>query len=295
MQYDWINNNCINKIKYIEYENDTLFDEICDCTYVMLCCGDNPIREENVYKQILKLRPTKNVVIIYFMGYKKCLRSKDSTEDGFNNQMYIFQDALNKNYNRILFLEDDFFLEDKGILNTDIQKINNFISVNNIDVYGLGNFIIPTVVTLFKTHQKAYKNFMGMSHAIFYSKKYMINVLNYVILKINKEQGINNLKYGYMWDLLTCEIPDINVYRYYKPIIYQLFNNSDNQINCWKKYIGGFMSEIANRGIKTIKLDKKAQPGFNIMYKSPIIIYIIIIILIIIIIYYIWIIIKKIC
>ena len=46
---------CINKI--IELTTDEgIFDNIIDCTYVLLCCGPNPQREENVYTQLNLLK-----------------------------------------------------------------------------------------------------------------------------------------------------------------------------------------------------------------------------------------------
>ena len=144
---------CIFKIDTIEL-NDTIFDSIIDRTYVILCCG-----EIYVKKNINILRPTKYVDLIYFMGYKDCDKSVNTANDLLNNNIYVIKDAIKNNYNRILVLEDDFFLR-KPLENKDINNITEFIKENNPDVYTLGCFGIPTISTIMYKHQKLLNNIM---------------------------------------------------------------------------------------------------------------------------------------
>ena len=109
-------NQCIHKT--VELTSDRgVFDEIIDCTYVLLCCGPNPQREENVYTHLNMLNPSKKIILVYNNGYKACDLSVSPTDDISKAQLYIFNDALDNNYKRILYLEDDFlYLEYNLIL-----------------------------------------------------------------------------------------------------------------------------------------------------------------------------------
>ena len=91
---------CIIKMSHIETCGG-IFDEIVDCTYVLLCCGKNPQREENVYRQLNILKPSKHIIIVYNSGYKLCKYSANTSDDLRNAQLYIFNHALDNNYKRI--------------------------------------------------------------------------------------------------------------------------------------------------------------------------------------------------
>ena len=169
--------NCVVKIKQIYIENP-IFDDIADCTYVCLCCGENPKRLPSVLKNIKILNPTQKVKLVYNKGYKNCPCSVSVNHDLVNIQTYIFEDAIRNNYSRILWLEDDFELPEK-IGKDHISSISDFIKQNNPDIYGLGNISLPKITSIFSLHQKVVFNFLGLSHAVFYNKNVMRKLVKY--------------------------------------------------------------------------------------------------------------------
>ena len=190
-------NQCIHKT--VELTSDRgVFDEIIDCTYVLLCCGPNPQREENVYTHLNMLNPSKKIILVYNNGYKACDLSVSPTDDISKAQLYIFNDALDNNYKRILYLEDDFFIK-KSLDPKDISSICTFIEKNNPSIYGLGNIILPTINTLFSKHQKATSNMLYLSHAVIYNQTYMKEA---IIFRANNSRE-------YMTDVVSGYIPNI--------------------------------------------------------------------------------------
>ena len=271
---------CINKMLHIETDGG-IFDEIIDCTYVLLCCGKNPQREENVYTQLEILNPSKHIIIVYNSGYKLCKYSSSSSDDLRNAQLYIFNHALDNNYKRILYLEDDFYLSQQ-IPNKDIDSITHFITKEDPTIYGLGNLILPSLSTLFSKHQKALGNLVYISHAIIYNQNYMKNA---ILFKANNPKN-------YMIDQITKHIPNSKNYRYYKALIYQTFPVTDNQVNSWEIMFPKPLKKIGmnslEKFIKTTKLDKTHEPGFNILYLLPYIFYGIIFILVLLLLFFIY-------
>jgi hypothetical protein len=267
-------NKCVSKIVDINI-NDSIFDDIVDCTYVVLCCGEFPKRLENVNKNIEILRPTKTVKLVYNNGFDNCYLSYTVNQDLINIQSFIFEDALERGYKRILYLEDDFELK-KEISKSDIYNIGKFFKSNDPDVYGIGNIGMCDIRSIFKPHEKTMFNFLGLTHAIFYNKKYMKNYLEY-IKKIDTK--------NYMIDTITTKIPDIETYRYYKPLVYQKFPSTENQKNGWSNGFGKFLASINIFFIKFLKLDNQLEPGYTIIYVFPYILYMLIFILFIFLIY----------
>ena len=257
---------CIHKINIIEL-NDTYFDSICDCTYIMLCCGDNPYREQRVIRELSKLKPTKTVKLFYFNGFKKCGR-RSPTEDAFHSQRLIFEDAIKNGFKRILFLEDDFEVHE--ISADDVKSIVAFMNDKNPDVYGLGNACIPSIGTLFKHHQRSLFNHLGMAHCVFYNQNYMRNFLDYY----------DKHKYVLMHDLIVAKIPNIIAYRYYKPLVCQTFPQTKNQLLSWREQMG-VCGGIAIIGVRLTGLHKSFEPGYTIIYMIPYVLYSIVLIMLI--------------
>ena len=261
---------CILEVKEIKLDKG-IFDLVADCTYVLLCCGTKPPREESVYHNINILKPTRLIKLVYNSGYKNCECSNTAQEDMGKAQLYIFEDALKNNYTRILFLEDDFLVQ-KKLDRDDVYSINKFIHDQDPSVYGLGNFSIPTLDTMFSPHQRVVGNLLGMAHAVMYNAQYMRKVRQYY----KKHDTI------IMHDILTGRIDNIRNYKYYKPLIYQTFPSTDNQRECWQSM---FPSTVLIRfimwSIKLLRLDTQVQPGYNIIYCLPYLLYMCIAIIII--------------
>jgi len=265
-------NECIIKINTIEIKN-SIFDNIIDRTYVILCCGETPERLKNVEKYIKILKPTRYVDFYYFKGYKNCPKSIHSNNDIINNNITIFKDAISKKYNRILVLEDDFFLH-KPLEQKDINNITKFIKKNNPYFYSLGCFGIPTIKTMLNTHQKLTYNMTGGAHANIYNKDLLDKYINYI------DNITSDTLYTTTPDFIFSNINNIKTYRYYKPLIYQTFPETNNQKNSWKITLGKF-TPIAICGIKILGLNKSEYPGYQILYNLPLVLYIILILLII--------------
>lgn len=269
--------NCIYKIKTIEL-SETIFDTVCDCTYILLCCGENPHRLPSVIRNIQILRPTRYIKLIFNKGYKQCPISTSVNNDLVNVQKIIFKDALNNGFKRIMYLEDDFELE-HPIQKKDRDEIVNFITVENPNIYGLCNFIIPTITTLTSYHNKSLYNIIGMAHAMIYDSHAMKNIYNYFD---NFKGDKNSLSI----DLSISNVPNISVYRYYKPLIFQKFPSTENQKHGWKNQTNEFIADMFIKCIKITKLDRQFQPGFTIVYLLPYFLYVILLLIIITIIMY---------
>ena len=271
--------NCVHKIEEIHITN-SIFDSIADCTYVCLCCGENPKRLPSVLKNINILKPSQKVKLVYNKGYKNCPCSVSTNHDLANIQTYIFEDAIRNNYSRILWLEDDFELPEK-IGKDHIRSISDFIKQNNPDIYGLGNFSLPKITSLFSPHQKVVSNFLVLSHAVFYNNNTMRKLVKYY------KEHKNPVEIAI--DTSIKDVDNIEVYRYYIPLVYQTLPATDNQKNGWAKTMGNFLpSTIVTGWPKLLNLHKNLQPGYTILYILPYILYLLLLILFVVLIKYIY-------
>lgn len=264
--------SCIYKIENIKLPN-TIFDNVCDCTYVILCCGENPKRLPSVIEQIQVLRPTKNIKLIFNKGYKNCPLSCSVNNDLLNIQTYVFKDAISNGYDRILYLEDDFELK-SYIPEKSVHSITNFIKQNDPNVYSLGCMSIPTLPTLLNTHQKSLFNMHGLTHALFYNSDFMIKYINY----FNTYTG-DISKVGI--DVCLHYIPNISVYRYYKPLVFQKLPSTENQREGWKNQSGEITTWLGVHVIMLLSLDKQLEPGYTVIYVIPYLVYLILFILVV--------------
>ena len=216
---DFSSNKKCYHIKSKYYQNG-LFDDSVDCTYVILCCGIHPAREERCILQLNQLRPTKRVKLVYNEGFRRCRKEleKESTEYDLRDAlMFIFQDA--KKCNRILVLEDDFEVDDRILNKKDVDKINTFLQGANPDVYGLGNLSLLCPFDVFRWHQRSF--LMFMSHAVVYGSSYRQQKL------LLYRQGASLPGHvDLMWN-----VPGHKVYRHHKPLVYQKHDVTENMKN----------------------------------------------------------------
>jgi hypothetical protein len=260
----------INKVEHLYFDNSN-FDKVIDCTYVLLCCGLHPQRLSSVLKNIKMLRPSNKVTFIFNNGFSNCNFSKTINHNLILMQLYIFNDSLRKRYNRILYLEDDFELKQE-IDKYDIQQISTFIENENPEVYGLGNFSFPTMQGIFQKHQHVINNFLGCSHAMMYNQSYMKKYIEF----IGKTKNPENLSI----DFIPSFLDNIQAYRYYKPLVYQKFPATENQLNGWKNQMGNLKSKLAIFFVRLLNLNSNLEPGYSIVYALPFIVYICLAILI---------------
>jgi len=253
-----INNHCYD-FKLIQ-NNKGILDNFVDATYILTLVGSE--RQKNIYEQLELYTPTKKIFIVNNKGYKKCNKTLiknippyDLTDAYFNT----INHSLKNNYNNILILEDDFIFSQKIKDSIIINEIDTFFSRNTekIFYYNLGPIPI-----LFYPNINIFNNtFRGIhctsSHAIIYTKKIQIDIIN------RKNKNIIH------WDTFLMKTYLNYFYKY--PLCYQLFPITENQKYWYSINQGSIFHTICNNTIvninKILELNKKSQPGFNIVYN----------------------------
>ena len=254
-----------------------LFDETVDATYVINLIDNG--RYESAYKQLLEYKPTKEVYILLNQGFKKYNKTKhivypaDDLNDAF---LQIFRHAYNKNYDNILILEDDFIFHKEIKNKIHINNINNFLKEKQDEdfIYYLG--CIPFLMLPNLSNLKHFIILLsGGMHSVIYSKKMRQNMMN----------NYKDIVFKYRdWDANAQYIK--NRYTYYKCLCYQLVPETENSKHWGMGHpIYILASNVSKCFYKILKLDKKTEPGYSILYGfSQSIIFILTIIFIVIII-----------
>ena len=85
-------------------------------------------------------------------------------------------------------------------------------------------------------------------------------------------------------DQIFSRINDIKGYRYHEPLVFQVFPETENQQN-WHLVSNKSLVSIVLIIHKILNLNKKENPGYQIMYKLPIVLYILLFLIIILVIY----------
>jgi hypothetical protein len=245
------NTKCYN-FKKINTDNG-LFDKTIDCTYIIHL--ENNGRLEHIYSEINKVKPTKNIFILFNKGFKKCnkkLIEQVSYQDLSDAFLQCFKHANINNYGNILILEDDFIFNAEINNIEHINNINTFLQKNkdNEFVYHLG--LIPIIS--FPTNDiNTYKSIIGLTmHSVIYSKKCI--------------QNINNLELKYKhWDVIIDKNIN-NKYFYYKPLCYQTFPETENKQSWHEKDNNILFIKFKNSIIQLLNLNNEPEPGFSIIY-----------------------------
>ncbi len=208
------NSKCYNYEK-IEF-NKGIFDEICDACYI-IHLEDNG-RLKNVKKQLYELPLCKNTIICHNKGFKKCnkeLRYDKSNYDLIDAYMQIYNDAIKKEYDGIIILEDDFIYENDLFNPVHQNKIIKFIQKkkNQDFIYTFG--VMPFLQTFNIINFDIFHHYVILSgglHSVYYSKKAIQNIYE----KRNKMTDIDEYlnatyfykKYGYVLPLITQTFPE---------------------------------------------------------------------------------------
>ena len=272
-----INENCYT-FKNIHYKNG-LYDNFVDMTYILLL--ENSKREKHVYEQINKFQPTSKVKIQYNKGYKKCKKTlcNDSANwDLFDAHYNVILDAYKNEYKNILILEDDFVINENLIFNKDvINDLNNFINDKCFDAYLLG---IPTPKFNFNNkHQKCPSLFnihCGGTHGYFLTNRGIQKMINlYNNLDCNEAiESSNNGHIDWFYNKL-------NTYTYYKPLIVQPVEMTENRKNNWNNILDNIYFKLFNLETTDDKeIVESYEKLYNILKIFTFLISIIIIILI---------------
>jgi hypothetical protein len=161
--------------------------------------------------------PLKSIVtVVHNQGFKNCKKKLPmqipicDLKDVF---LYICMDAIQKKFNRILVLEDDF-----QVLTSEIrhfQSVQQFVQKHDPDVYNLGPVPNITYYPPILTHNRSL--YFGTTHAIIYSHRYLQWVTERAALYplTHIDQLFNN-----------C---NTSKYAYYIPLIGQVFEMTENR------------------------------------------------------------------
>lgn len=248
-----------------------IFDNSIDCSYIIHLESDKN-RLKNIKTQLNKYKPTKKIYIYNNKGFKNCkknLYKQLSNYDIIDSYLQIFKHANKNNYNNILVFEDDFIL-DRLILQEDINNINKFCNKNKHTNFMLSLGLFS--VLYFPINKNFYRSIFGFStHNMVYSKKMRENSLNNII-NINRSGD---------WDFYTNIT--FNKYFYKKPLIFQRFEETENQKN-WHDLFG--LKYIILKYIQYLNYLKEPKKAFIKNYKLSFIFTIFLLILIIIFIIY---------
>tara|TARA_Y100000389_G_scaffold189167_1_gene212603 strand:+ start:208 stop:1062 length:855 start_codon:yes stop_codon:yes gene_type:complete len=208
-----------------------LFDESIDVTYI-ITMEESIERHEHIRNELMKHKPTSQVIIVFNKGYKKCSKSYHcgevdiSYKDLTHAVMHIFD--ISKEKGNILILEDDFIFNN-DITDKDIDNVTEFLGKKKPDAYSLGSIqFIVNPISL--THRKLLAK-LG-THAMIYSKKGRDNL-------IKKFENCSNISHDI--DMLTF-YPS-QCYGFHKNVYAQIFSETENMSNWGKslKYVPTFL------------------------------------------------------
>jgi len=218
-----------------------------DAAYIIHLEGNG--RLDSVKEQMAKHAIAPTVHLVFNKGYndpKKKLPSRTTTHDIVDAYKYVFRDAEQQDYNNVLVLEDDFFFR-PDLAEADVGVVNQFLQRRKKQrfVYHLG--CIPALMVPVDA-QGNYLVACSSTHASVYSRSVRSHVLRYT-------GAIND------WDwYLTFQSLR---YAYTKPLIYQLYPETENSKN-WMPVFG--FTFFVKLWIKILKLDVQPEPGYAIIY-----------------------------
>ena len=243
------NTHCYT-FKSINY-NDSLLKSV-DATYIIHL--ENNGRLQDVESQLEKYHPSKQVYIVFNKGYKKCnkiLKEQSTTFDLKDANLNILQHSIDNNHKTILVLEDDYIFSDK--INTEKGYLDEFLFENKNEamIYYIGCLPLVNI----PIGLKHLRMFWGQAtHSCIYTESVKQNLLR-------NSDSVND------WDMYLNSSPYVKRYRYYIPLCYQTFPQTENRNN-WKNvfYFGEYLSPIIDFLIKILQVDKKPEPTFTIIY-----------------------------
>jgi len=264
--------------KALHFEKGEL-DEVLDATYI-IHLKDNG-RFESITQNLRQYQPSKIVYIVFNEGFKKCKKSdfiKLPCDDLIDANLQILKHANKMKYNNVLVLEDDYFFSDKIKEETHKNNVIQFLNGHQERpcLYLLG--CVPMLMAPYNsTHYRPI--FSGGTHSNIYNKSMRDIIIN------TKQQSILDWDEFCIWNRYK--------YTYYIPLCYQLFPETENS-KSWGKnnsIIIHYFKQLGPSISRILNMDKKAEPGYTIVYILSKLIFWIIIILII---YIIWVLFTKI-
>ncbi len=194
-----------------------IFDSIIDACYIIYLSG-NEARYERILSQTRELPLCKNTLLCHNFGYKKChkrLKDQRSTYDLIDAYMYIFNDALEKKYDQIAVLEDDFIYENALFTSHHQKSVCDFLEKKKCAsrdfVYSLG--ALPYLQSLHLIHPRHTHVYLSSgTHAMIYPKcaiKKIYHQRDHIHdMDLYLNQYYFYKKYGYTLPLITQTFPE---------------------------------------------------------------------------------------
>lgn len=272
MNNNYFTSDCYKLLELVhDSDSEPLFDNFVDATYVIHLQGNG--RYESVIRQLKEYKFTKYMYILSDKGHRKCKKNlyiQNIDKDIIHCNMTVFRHAIQKGYNNILILEDDFIVN-KIIRNKDIiEDICSFVKMkekeNETFIYYPGGIPILSIPTDYNfNHYKPY--FIAGTHCAIFSNKTMRYIL---------DNYLTYAKSYTLWDLHLSSDNKINKYHYKSPLCYQIFPVTDNQIQ-WRMVSNPFLNKIIIKIyiflIHLINIHKEPEPGFTIIYSFSILLF----------------------
>ena len=229
---------------------------------------ENSDRLEELKKQLYIYKPGKRIIIQINKGYKKCAkRLCDNSKEYINNPyndishayLNAFKNAIQKQYENILILEDDAIFSPQYYNPYNLKIVNEFIPKLNSNqwIFALG--LMPWVSLYYSYGIRRSILAYGTHASIF-----PISVVNNIVQNCNSISDIDNyvntrcVRYFYDYPLVTQTFPETENSKY------------------WGTDLGFLGSIIRYIMISTnwlFGIDKHSEPGTTIFYNINKILY----------------------
>ena len=229
---------------------------------------ENSDRLEELKKQLYIYKPGKRIIIQINKGYKKCAkRLCDNSKEYINNPyndishayLNAFKNAIQKQYENILILEDDAIFSPEYYNPYNLKIVNEFIPKLNSNqwIFALG--LMPWVSLYYSYGIRRSILAYGLHATIF-----PISVVNSIVQNCNSISDMDNyvntrcVRYFYDYPLVTQTFPETENSKY------------------WGTDLGFLGSIIRYIMISTnwlFGIDKQSEPGTTIFYNINKILY----------------------
>lgn len=224
-----------------------IFDPIADHCIVLAMSN----RFKKVIRQLQKDRPHSKVTLQINPGYheKEDLIEKTSKADICHALAESFRFSLERGYERVLVLEDDFFLGTPNEVSATREAtavIAKFLEGKTFDTYNLGRVVFCG----WPCEHGSWRALVhGTAHGVIYSSRFM---RTYVNQHNTDPRPIIKAGNDLWWNRV-----DMIHYVYKDPLVFQTFPKTANRQH-WNDPLKEF-------GISALGLDTHHQPGFSIL------------------------------
>ena len=211
--------SCYHLYKVRAKSKATRFDrDVVHACYLLTM--ENSSRTGRAIEEFQKHGLTPELIVQVNKGYKQCakanLYSNNPAYDLAHALRHVFQDALDKRFERILVLEDDFFFE-KPLAPDTVHEIQTFLRDSNPHVYNLGYTCLSPPWDTFNSHPNCLITLAA--HAVIYNSEYM----RYVLSLTEQDWRHHNGAVDQVWHRRG-----IRRHSYKEPLVFQPVTATDN-------------------------------------------------------------------